>query len=592
MAKSLITDYFRLHNVNQFRESINETANSVYYVFAGTHLTYPSGDSTIPDQTNSVDGTLYDPYDEMVFGKRVSANDVCGMVPRYNWTSNTLYSAYRSDEDLTDKEFYVVVEEAAFNVFKCLDNNGNAASMYAPALAQTSANDEFYSTADGYVWKYMYSVDTTTFNKFATATLMPVVANTAVTGNAVSGAIDVIAVSYRGSNYNTFLANTFTAADIAIGGDTKKFNLANYASASNNFYKDSFLYITTGTGYGQGRKIVDYVVIGNDKTITLESAFDVLPDSSSVYEITPYVLITGDGSNAVARALVDTSVANTISGIEIVSRGASYTYAVATIQGNTGGVSNAAVLNVVLGPKGGHGSNPEYELGCRSLCISTTFANTEGNTIPVTNDYRSVGLLKDPLYRSVEITVSSPTGSFEIGEIVSQANTNATGEVADLEGTLLTLTNVAGVFVTGETITGATTTFTANVASFLINNKAKGFGTFDQRHRYTYTLLSGTDFTIDEGVYQTILEDGETVIFGRGNIHAKDNDFIYLTHETGTINTGNTIVGQTSTATANVLFYYPPDLVKGSGEVLYVENMSAISRSNSQSETIKLILQF
>ena len=177
------------------------------------------------------------------------------------------------------------------------------------------------------------------------------------------------------------------------------------------------------TGYGKGRKIVDYVVIGNDKTITLESAFDVLPDSSSVYEITPYVLITGDGSNAVARALVDTSVANTISGIEIVSRGASYTYAVATIQGNTGGVSNAAVLNVVLGPKGGHGSNPEYELGCRSLCISTTFANTEGNTIPVTNDYRSVGLLKDPLYRSVEITVSSPTGSFEIGEIVSQANT-------------------------------------------------------------------------------------------------------------------------------------------------------------------------
>ena len=86
--------------------------------------------------------------------------------------------------------------------------------------------------------------------------------------------------------------------------------------------------------------------------------------------------------------------------------------------------------------------------------------------------------------------------------------------------------------------------------------------------------------------------DLETVIFGRGNIHAKDNDFIYLTHETGTINTGNTIVGQTSTATANVLFYYPPDLVKGSGEVLYVENMSAISRSNSQSETIKLILQF
>ena len=105
-------------------------------------------------------------------------------------------------------------------------------------------------------------------------------------------------------------------------------------------------------------------------------------------------------------------------------------------------------------------------------------------------------------------------------------------------------------------------------------------------------MMSGADFNVDEGGYQTVLENGNTVIFGRGTVHAKDNDFIYLTHVTGTLNTGNTFVGQTTGATANLLFYYPPDLVKNSGEVLYVENGNKITRSNSQSETVKLILQF
>jgi hypothetical protein len=46
MATKTITDYFKLHNVKQFRESINETANSVYYIFAGRHLPYANGDSS------------------------------------------------------------------------------------------------------------------------------------------------------------------------------------------------------------------------------------------------------------------------------------------------------------------------------------------------------------------------------------------------------------------------------------------------------------------------------------------------------------------------------------------------------------------
>lgn len=591
MTTQLITNYFRLHNVKQFKESISEVANSVYYVFAGKHTTYPSGDSSIPELINNVDNTLYDAYKEMVFGKRVTPSDVVIVAPRYNWTSNTKYSAYRGDEDLTNKQYYVCVNTgSSYSIFKCLDNNGNTASTIEPDQTQTSPDDEFYSTSDGYVWKYMYSVDSTTFGTFATDAYMPIVANSQVVANAVSGAIDVVVVDYPGSNYNTYLSNTFISTDLRVGGSSTQYSIANNASANVSFYVNSFLYLKSGTGYGQGRKIVGYNVTGSTKTVTLESGFTTLPDTTTVYEITPNVVITGDGQNASARALVNTASSNSISGVEIINRGSGYTFATAAVQGNTGGLSNTAVLSSVLGPKNGHGSDPEYELGGAALCISINFANNESGTIPTVNDYRSIGLIKDPLFANVVITTGSLTGSFTVGEVVNQSNTGAQGIVSSWDSiSTLQLTNVNGVILTGNTTTnqlvGASSGATGTVLAYEINGQTKNFSTFDQRDCYSFTPVDGA-FTSDETVYQSSVELSNAVF------HSNSSANIYLTHVEGTLNTGNTLVGVTSGATANLLFHYPPDLVVGSGEVLYVENESPISRSDSQTETIKIILQF
>lgn len=591
MSTQLITNYFRLHNAKQFQESVSETANSVYYVFAGQHITYPNGDVNVPDITNSVDNTLYNSYQEMVFGKRVGPSDVAIMAPRYDWTSNTQYAAYRSNTNINDTPFYVGVNSgSAYDVFKCLDNNSNAFSVVPPDITHTAPNDEYYSTSDGYVWKYMYSVDSTTFTKFATDTYIPVIANGHVTGNAVSGAIDVILIDYRGSNYNTFLSNTFISTDLRVGGDPTKYNIANNSVASNNFYVNSYLYLTGGTGLGQGSRITDYVVVGTTKTITLANAFIISPDVSTVYEITPFVYITGDGHDAAARATVDRSVANTINGVEIISRGYGYTYATATVQGNTGGVSNTAVLTVIKGPKHGHGFNPEYELGGRALGMSVTFANTETGTIPTSNDYRSVGIIKDPLFSVVTLTVGSPTGGFTIGETITQSNTGAQGIVTSWDSiNQLVLLSVNGIISTGNTsvnrVIGSTSGSTASVVSYQINGQTKNFNTFDQRTRFTYTPINGV-FTSDEQIYQT------DVSLANGIFHSNTSSNVYLTHIQGTLNTGNTIIGQSSGATANLVYAFPPDLVVGSGEVLYYENENPITRSASQSETVKIILQF
>ena len=384
----------------------------------------------------------------------------------------------------------------------------------------------------------------------------------------------------------TFLSNTFLSSDLRVGGDATKYHIANNAVASNNFYTGSFLYLKTGVGAGQGRRILDYTVIGSSKTITISPAFTTAPDATTTYEITPAVVIEGDGDDAIARAIVNTAQSNTIARIEIINRGRNYSWASAIVTGNTGGVSNAAILRVDLGPKGGHGSNPEYELGGQALCISTTFANNETGTIPVVNDYRSIGIIKDPLFSNVVFTVGSINGTYSVGETVTQANSNATGVITEWDTiNTLTLTDVNGVFVTGQVITGDTSNATSNVVSYQINGQNKNFNTFDQRSRFTFLPMAG-QFIQDEVVYQTDIQLANAVF------HSNTSSNLYVTHVKGVLNTGNTLIGSTSGATANLLFAYPPDIVRNSGEVIFFENESPISRSNTQSETIKVILQF
>ena len=297
------------------------------------------------------------------------------------------------------------------------------------------------------------------------------------------------------------------------------------------------------------------------------------------------MLIEGDGSGAVARALVNTSSSNSIYKVEIVERGSGYSYATASVIGNTGGVSNAATLQAVLGPKGGHGKDPEIELGGKYLGISVTFANSESNTIPVTNDYRTIGLLKDPLFANVTLTIATPTGVFVDNETVIQANSNASGVITESTPSTVSLSNVAGIFITDQIITGSTSGASANAISYVINGEAKNFNTFDNRHRYTYSSGTGS-FVTDEKIYQL------DVAIANAYYHSNDANYYYLTDLRGVINSGNTITGVNSNATAILSTHIIPDIVEGSGEVLYIENVDPIERSASQSESIKLILKF
>lgn len=422
----VITNNFRLNSAQQLLESISEPANTTYYLFTAKHTPYgTSGDTpTTPYDTSEERNTI---FKDMIFGKRVSQNDVSLMIPKSLYVANTLYNNYddQSNSLFTDSvRFYATVQSGSFyHTFKCLDNNNGNNSTVAPDFSTIDPEDEFIVTADDYVWKYMYSISDSDVLKFATAEYFPIVANTSVAARAKPGTIDVIKVTNPGQGYDNYISGNFGASDIRIGGSDTTYGLTNnpQASSVNGYYTGCMLKITGGTGVGQYKRVTNYISSPSSKSITIESGFSPIPDLTSSYEITPEVLITSDGfqtEDAVARAIVNT-VSNTIQSVEMLSVGSNYRFATASVLASAvvGVVSNASV-RPILAPEQGHGYDVFSELGASRLCFSVSFANSEANTIPTLHEYRQIGILKDPVFAYATINTDDESGTFSEAERV------------------------------------------------------------------------------------------------------------------------------------------------------------------------------
>lgn len=411
------TKLFNVRNSLQYYQPIQDVSNNQFYIFAGRHLPWPN---TAPLAiTESVTETEYTIFEELIFGKLVTSDDVKLMIDRYDWTSGTVYDRYDDqDEDLFSKQFYVVAfDSGAYHVFKCLDNANGAEATSQPLFSETDADDENYTTADGYHWKYMYTISVASYNKFATTAYIPVIANTTVTQNASNGSIDAVFVTSGGNNYVSCSNGYFS--EVSVGGNTILHAITN-GSSNNGFYTGSALYVSTGTGAGQVREITGYTVTANQYRVAVSSVFNPQPDLSSEYVISPRVYIVGDGTGATAISVVN-ATSKSVERVDMITGGTNYTYANVSIIGNTGTVTaNSAVARAVIPTRGGHGSDVATELNANKIGISVVFANTESNTISIQNDYSRIGLLKNPLYSNVEITYSSNVGVFLDGEQVVQ----------------------------------------------------------------------------------------------------------------------------------------------------------------------------
>lgn len=587
-GNTYITRACRLNNALQFTESFTEPSSNIYFMFAGRHLPY-SNESSPPRSNESVQGLVIDIYDNMLYAKHLQAADVSVMTRRINWVSGTVYSPYNHNvADLFSTNFYVSYKDGAtYKIYKCIDNNGGVPSTVPPT--QVNAADEHYVTSDGYEWKWMYSVSEVDWDKFTTTNYMPVIPNAAVTGNAVSGAIDNIRVYSPGARYNSFHDGVIQS--VTTQGTAQYLRIESDASSNNDFYLGSVIQIMSGAASGQVREIVDYTVNGTVKTVQANNPFNPIPAPSDLYEISPRVLINGDGSGAAARAIV--SGLGTIQRIEVINRGSGYTWANCQIIGNTGIVGTSFVsanVTPIISPPGGHGADVYKELGATAVALATTFDSTlSSNTIIDTNDVRTFGLIQDPLFSEVSMTLNSVIGSFSIGEVVTQSNTINSGIVTSTTGGI-TLTNVRGYFQSGLPIIGATSGATA------ITNVITSPSTYVNTTLELIVDELAAPFTLDEVVTQ-----GSNAL---GYVHSCTlvtgaTYKVKLTNVRGTWNVtddatdlSQTIYGTLSTLRGGVVEVDQSSFVRGSGTVLFTDNVLPITKTPGQKETVKLILEF
>ena len=386
----------------------NLITNSIYYAITSPAL-----------MNESVNTVEYNLFEQMIFGKVITPSNLSMMVNRYDWISGTVYAKYDDrDNNLYSKNFFVSSFDGTnYNIFKCIDNASGSPSIHKPLLVETSAADDLYTNpTDGYTWKYMYTVDGTTYNNFTTPSYIPIVANSTVTQFAVNGAVDSITVDVGGNNYVSYATGYFTS--VSVGGNTQVLALANGSSSNVGFYTGSALYINSGTGAGQSQPIINYQVTPDQYLVTTQTAFNPLPDFTSNYTIAPNVVILGDGTGAKAISVVNTQ-SQSISGIKMINRGSGYTYANVNVVGNTGSlVANSAFARAIISPKGGHGANVFSELNSNKVGISVTFSNNENGIISTNNEYSTVGVLKAPLFANVQLTYSAANGAFSPGESI------------------------------------------------------------------------------------------------------------------------------------------------------------------------------
>lgn len=448
VTQKLVTTNFNVESAASF---VSSFANNDYFVFAGKHTPYPGSDAAITTPNNSVKSTNLDVYDNMIFAKRITSDDVVHSVNKYMWSSNTFYHKYdHTDGDLYTKAFYTVVDETTeYNVYKCLFNASNSSVLVNSTVAPSTKTIDPIITGDGYIWKYMYSISKTQYEKFATSNYIPVFANTEVQANATPGTIEVIDIVTRGRGYDNYIDDgVFRTTDLSVGGVNTIYGAPDTAEAEDDYYRGCVIKITSSSvgAANQYRRIVDYRGVGGQKIFTLNAPFSPAPAAGDEYEVYPYVYVWGDGSEttpAEGRAIIDSATSNSIIEIEILNPGAGYRYG-ESYPGKTtdtlpitinsafidlpASIANsatfsAATLQPIVSPPGGHGSDPLTELGAKRVCISTKFTNSEGGTISTENDFRQVGVIKNPLYTNVDLILRSANtvgGNFTIGETVYQ----------------------------------------------------------------------------------------------------------------------------------------------------------------------------
>jgi hypothetical protein len=510
---AIITEKFRMSNADIFKSEFGGT--NKYYMFLGKSAPWSSNDaasatdSAPPAPADDVTSEMYY-WDDMIAAKDIGSGDVSFVAPRRNWAAATTFDMYEHDisaakttsssaTNIFNSTFYFVT--SAYRIYKVLDN-GKYRTGAAVAIGGTEPTSEvntpFESSAGTYVLQYINTISASEATKFLTTDFMPISTNSTVSAAATDGSIVSVRVTSKGSSLTN---GTYYAA---VYGDGTSAGTASGA----------IIRITVA-----GNVISDFgLTAGTDTTMHAVGA-------------------------AYTYGTINLGVGYTFN--------ADATLVTAGVHMGTGGTP---AIEVIISPKGGHGFNATKELGAHYVMMNTTFSNTDVIDVTQANDFRRIGLVKNPYaYGTTSGTTYfsgttarqtralyfdvAPTGTYVADEKITQAATGAVGKVVEWNATKKVL------FYTQER-----------------------FGDY------------GTNATT--GLYKAF--DNSGAVVGAGGA-------------SGTPGSGTDSVDIDTDTTNDITFtdgVANPEIQSDHGDVIYVENRKPITRTSDQTEDIKIIVEF
>lgn len=419
--------------------------------------------------------------------------DASYVVPRYNWSANSVYSAW--DDKFNSNTtvgptgdilgpYYVITEDN--NVYVCIqqgrDEFGNAnLSRFKPI--DTTGNN-FSAGADGYVWRFMFTVGANGVRKYLSSAYLPV--EKILDSNQGGPLADELSVS--------------RAAQLALQKSSDSGQIIGIAIDSG------------GIGFGTG--IVPLTISGPNDSAA--QAYGVAKDGVIVDVV---MKINSVNPN--------------------YHHGKGYKYAAVT----AGGTGTKAKLRAMIARDSGLHGDPRVSLNSSAIMFSTLLSGATDSDFLTTNDFRQIGLVKNPLKDSASLSDFPSTGR----------DSSVTTQTAfGMKRIYLENSSLVAANITGDQIVSGTSGASAIVdrydaaedVLYVHQTQTTGFLPFDSADTLTVSQSGGNDTF---------------------NINLRDNLKKPLLQ----------------TAEFN----------RFSGEVIYIDNRAPIERDNDQTEDIKIVIE-
>ena len=209
---AVVTDELKRQIATDFFEQFTSDTKK-YYIGIGRSEQWDSSD-TVPTPVNTP-LEVSNLRDGLQSVKKVTGTSL--VVPRNNWASGAIYSQYDDQQGgYPTNPYYVMTENN--QVYVCLETGRNALGIAQTSTIQpTGANNDSFRTADGYVWKFLFTVSAERGNDFMSTNFMPVQLQGATDSNstgiqlkqkeiqdaAVAGQVLSVIVTEAGAGYSS-----------------------------------------------------------------------------------------------------------------------------------------------------------------------------------------------------------------------------------------------------------------------------------------------------------------------------------------------------------------------------------------------------